>query len=83
MLARDEHGRIMPENMRLNYRHSIYSADQDRHVFNMWAKGEITPDHAAMLISVNNTCPCTKEQFIANAEWLGYTPMGSWELWEQ
>ena len=71
MLKRNERGsKVMPERLRIQFRDTQYAADQDKNTFNLYRTRQISAEEGALRVSRNNTCPCTKEQFIANAEWL-------------
>ena len=64
--------RMMPKYFRIQFKASERKAYDDRDVFKRWMLGKITAEQGARLISLNNMTPVTVEQFLANADWLGY-----------
>lgn len=74
MLRKNKNGtRILPGTLRINFRHAEKKAFNDRRIFEMWLNGQLSAEEGARAISMNNMVPVTVDQFIANAEWLGFT----------
>ncbi len=74
MLQKKSDGtRMMPESYRLHFKNnSDHYVNADRNIFMKWSKGWITTEQAVELLTMNLGSVVTKNQFIANAEWLGY-----------
>lgn len=64
--------RLLPDHLRIKYWGSEYAADSDRVTYKKYMKGEYTIKQAASKIAASNKVTVTVEQFLANAEWLGY-----------
>lgn len=73
MLKTNDNGtRILPKEWRIEFSFIPDRAERDRKTFTAWMNGEITAENGAKAISMTNKVPVSKEQFLANAEWLGY-----------
>lgn len=73
MLKVDEYGtRQLPDHLRIKYWSSEYAADADRNTFKKYMKGEYTITQAVAKIAAVNKVKVSVQQFLANAEWLGY-----------
>lgn len=62
----------MNDEMRIRYKSDSVSAYIDKHIFSRWESGFITTDIAAFELSRSAEQEISQEQFILNANWLGY-----------
>lgn len=63
--------RIMPDNLRIPFKK--VRPYNDKQVFELYATGALDAETGAFYVGQNNDTHVSAEQFIANAEWLGYT----------
>lgn len=62
----------MNDDMRIRYKRGEVSVCIDKGIFNRWESGFITTDRAAFELSRSVEQEISQEQFIINANWLGY-----------
>lgn len=62
----------MTDEMRIRYKSDSLSADIDKNIFRQWESGFITTSRAAFELSRSAEQEISQEQFILNANWLGY-----------
>ena len=60
------------EKHRFTFARGVLKAQYDKDTFMAWERGELTTKEAAMLISENNDCECTVEEFPEVAASCGY-----------
>ena len=60
------------DELRIPYLDTTTARNADRRTFEDYREGIITPETGACLIGKHNRVEVTVEQFIANADWLGY-----------
>ncbi len=76
MLKRIENTRVMPKHLRINWKSSERRAKDDKEIFKKWMDGLISTERAIARLSSGNGTVINEKEFIANAEWLGYMPLG-------
>lgn len=74
MLPRYNNGtRVLSDFLRISFKTPYRKVNEDRLIFEKWRAGKITAEEGAHLMSINNMTPINVDQFLANAEWLGYS----------
>lgn len=68
----------MEEHLRIRFRRSPDAMSRDQTTMTRWAKGYIEADEGAQLMSEANLTIVTPEQFVENAEALGYHRFAKW-----
>lgn len=63
---------IIKDEDRIKFKSSEMAAERDKAVFQKYYSGEYTDVKGAIEISFNNDIRITPEQFVKNANWLGY-----------
>lgn len=66
----------IPNDIRIPFKKGWHIARWDQKAFKLWALGVITTEEAMEQISANNNTHVTYDQFITNAEMLGYFRIG-------
>lgn len=62
----------MNDNMRIKYKSDNLSASTDKSIFSRWEDGVITTRKAIILLEKSVDHPINEEQFVINANNLGY-----------
>lgn len=64
--------KTIEERLRIKFLLSETASAKDAYTFKQYSEGKITAEQGAMRLSASNKVEVTKEQFIANAIWLGW-----------
>ena len=67
----------MRNDLRIVFRSTERAAEEDIRTFSAWAAGTISTEDGVRKVSHTNRIRITAEQFLANAQWLGYRRKGA------
>lgn len=75
MLKVDKYGsKIMPDEFRIKWKpaDNEWRANEDRIILKKWMIGKISTKQAITQLAKGNDTIISEQQFLANADWLGY-----------